>query len=223
MKSLAVLASLAAALAAETDTGNSCTEWNLVNIGHQLDPLMQPSPVGIYRVTNARTIAASTLNLYILDHTGRDTRNLNYGQTHYHDYTWNTRATTEADYTKCSTDGGAWKSTWDLSFKEPGMVGKHHSTTGSCGGWILLQAMIDAAAQLTRAFCKPLLEQLPQARWTTPTHAWPRPRLPPPLPPLLPLPLHAQSPHRPMPPLARHCGCIRAQGPPSPSSSSRTA
>jgi hypothetical protein len=118
---------------------NSCSDWKLVHSSSDytgLSPTWGPSPVGIYRVTNHQTIAASTKNLFIQDRLGQT------GQVSG----WNTRATTQADYPMCSTDGDSWKGLWAISSAksgdsdEPALVGKHTSDTKAhTGGWMLLQ------------------------------------------------------------------------------------
>ena len=84
------------------------------------------SPVGIYRVTNADTIAASSKSLYIYD---RHPKAPPLGSEHiYH-----SEASTRSEYPMCSTDGGTWKSMWEVASGPSTWVGNH----GSGCGWIL--------------------------------------------------------------------------------------
>ena len=126
---------------------NVCTQWK-----HVLDRSLPgnksevvKSPFGIYRITDAATIASSSsTNVYVYDknwavHTFEDYDEINY---------WYTRGTTEKTYPKCSRNGGSWVDMWPKS--GPHLCPQYSCTAGNCvnktihvsahqggnGGWI---------------------------------------------------------------------------------------
>ena len=110
---------------------------------------VEKSPFGIYRITDAATIASSSsssTNVYVYDKnwvvrrgTTDDYTEINY---------WCTRGTTEKTYPKCSRNGDSWTDMWPKS--APHLCPQYACADGNCvdktihvgahqggnGGWI---------------------------------------------------------------------------------------
>jgi hypothetical protein len=102
------------ALLKKTVYANSCKQWK-----HVLDRTVsgnknevEKSPFGIYRITNAATIAASSnTNVYVYDKKWSVHPTDEYTEINY----WFTRGTTEKTYPKCSLDAISWTEMWPKS------------------------------------------------------------------------------------------------------------